>query len=36
MKNKLVNASEALGLGKTTPMSLILNEVGIEPDLKAL
>ena len=36
MKNKLVNASEALGLGKITPMGLILNEVGIEPDLKSL
>jgi len=36
MKNKLVNASEALGIAKVTPMGLILNEVGIEPDLKSL
>lgn len=36
MKNKLVNATEALGMAKTTPMGLILNEAGIEPDLKSL
>ena len=36
MKNKLVNATEALGIAKTTPMGLILNEAGIEPDLKSL
>ena len=36
IKNKLANASEALGVGKVTLMSVILNEVGIEPDLKSL
>ena len=36
MKNKLVNASEALGIAKVTPMSLMLNEVGVESDIKVL
>jgi len=36
MKNKLVNASEALGIAKITPMGLILSEIGIETDLKSL
>ena len=36
MKNKLVNASEAMGLSKATPMGIILKEVGVEPDIKSL
>ena len=36
VKNKLVNASEALGFAKRTPMGLILAEVGIEPDIKVM
>ena len=36
VKNKLVNVSEAMGLAKKTPMALILNEMGIEADIKVL
>ena len=36
IKNKIVNASEALGLRKKTPMGVILNEIGIESDIKAM
>lgn len=34
VKNKLVNASEAIGLSKQTPMAFILQEIGIEPEVK--
>ena len=30
VKNKLVNASEALGVSRATPMSLILSEIGFD------
>lgn len=36
VKNKLSNASEAFGLAKRTPMAYIMDELGIEPDLKYL
>ena len=36
IKNKIANASEALGLRKKTPMGVLLNEIGIEPDIKAM
>ena len=34
VKNKLVNASEAIGLSKQTPMAFILQEIGIEAEVK--
>jgi len=34
VKNKLVNVTEAMGLSKQTPMSIILNEIGIETEIK--
>ena len=34
VKNKLVNASEALGIAKMTPMGLILNGIGVDSDIK--
>ena len=34
VRNKLANATEALGLAKKSPMALFLQELGIEPDLK--
>ena len=36
VKNKLVNASDALGLGKQTPMAYFLREIGIEAEFKTL
>ena len=36
IKNKLVNATESLGIAKITPMSLILNEINVDSDMKTL
>jgi len=36
MKNKMASVAEVTGFGKKTPMSIILSEVGVEPDLKHL
>lgn len=36
VRNKLTNASQAFGLAKKSPMAYLLNELGIEPDLKYL
>ena len=32
IKNKLVNATESLGIAKITPMSLILNEINVDSE----
>lgn len=34
LKNKVANVADVLGFSKNTPMSIFLNEWGIEPDLK--
>jgi len=34
VKNKLVNVQEAIGLSKQTPMAFILQEIGIEAEMK--
>jgi hypothetical protein len=36
IKNKLVNATESLGIAKITPMSLILNEINVDSEMKTL
>jgi len=33
-KNKVTNVAETLGLGKKTPMGIVLDEFGIEPEVK--
>ena len=33
IKNKLVNATESMGIAKVTPMSLILNEINVDSEI---
>lgn len=34
LKNKVTNVTEVLGMGRKTPMAILLDEFGIEPEIK--
>ena len=36
VRNKLANVTESLGLAKRTPMGVLLEAAGVEPDIKIM